>query len=158
VKFILPAFLKTLAIYDISRAPIKKTGINLIYFLHCMPVQVQKLHTFTGHRDCIYTIESSGDASVFFSASGDGMVVKWNLSSPDEGELIARLPNSVYAIHRMKESDLLVVGNNFEGIHLLNWRNKKEIKSLKLSSSSIFDIQSFHEDLIIGSAGRCERR
>jgi WD40 repeat protein len=116
-----------------------------------MPVQVQKLHTFTGHRDCIYTIESSGDASVFFSASGDGMVVKWNLSSPDEGELIARLPNSVYAIHRMKESDLLVVGNNFEGIHLLNWRNKKEIKSLKLSSSSIFDIQSFHEDLIIAS-------
>ena len=114
-------------------------------------MQVEKIHSLTGHNDCVYSVEPSDYAEQFFSAGGDGMVVKWNLSSLDHGELIARLPNSVYAIHYIKEQDQLVAGHNYEGIHLLNWKEKKEIASLKLSSSSIFDIKSFQQDLFVAS-------
>jgi len=117
-----------------------------------MPViQVEKIHSLTGHRDCVYTVEGSDHPAHIFSAGGDGMIVRWNLSSPDEGELIAKLPNSIYAIHHISQRDLLIAGHNYEGIHVLDWKEKKEVASLKLSSASIFDIQSMNNDLIVAS-------
>lgn len=114
-------------------------------------IQVEKIHSLTGHRDCVYTIEASDHAAYFFSAGGDGMIVRWNLLAPEEGELIAKLPNSVYAIHYVPKQDHLIAGHNYEGIHLLDWKEKKEIASLKLSTAAIFDIQSFQNDLLVAS-------
>ena len=114
-------------------------------------IHVERLHSLTGHRDCVYTVEPSGNPVNFFSAGGDGMIVRWDLALPHEGELIAKLPNSVYAIHYLSKNNFLVAGNNFEGIHLLDWKEKKEIASLKLSPVSIFDIKSFRNDLIVAS-------
>jgi len=79
------------------------------------------------------------------------MIVRWNLFAPEEGTLIAKLPNSIYAIHYLTKLDQLVAGHNYEGIHLLDWKEKKEIASLKLTTASIFDIQSFQNDLLVAS-------
>ena len=79
------------------------------------------------------------------------MVVLWNLEHPEEGELIAKLPNSVYALHHLKEQNLLVAGHNYDGIHLLDWKEKKELTSLQLGKAAIFDIQSFGNDLFVAS-------
>lgn len=113
-------------------------------------VQVTRLQSLTGHKDAIYTLQPSAEVHEFFSASGDGMVVRWNLNHPENGDLIAKLPNSVYALHYYTPADLLIAGQNFEGIHLLDWKNKKEVGSLKLTNTAIFDIQSFEGKLIIG--------
>ena len=114
-------------------------------------IQVEKIHSLIGHRDCVYTVEASDQAAHIFSAGGDGMIVRWNLSTPEEGELIAKLPNSIYAIHYLLKEDHLIAGHNYEGIHLLDWKEKKEIASLKLSTASIFDIQSVQNDLLVAS-------
>lgn len=113
--------------------------------------QVIKLHSLTGHRDCVYTLEGSSERSIFFSASGDGMVVKWNLEDPEKGELIAKLPNSVYALHYHLGSDFLIAAHNYEGIHLLDWKNKKEAASLKLTMSAIYDLKSVDEKLLVAT-------
>lgn len=114
-------------------------------------IQVKKLHSLTGHRDCVYTLIASDSASQFFSGGGDGMVVHWDLTNPEEGELIAKLPNSVYALHLIPDSDLLIAGHNYEGIHILNWKDKKETSSLQVTKSAIFDIKSFERDLMIAT-------
>ncbi len=111
------------------------------------PIGVKKLHTLTGHRDCVYALQQAGESNLFFSGAGDGQVVLWDLRKPEAGQLIARLPNSIYALHYLKESDLLVVGHNYKGVHLLDWRAKKEIGSLQITSSSIFDACSLGQDL-----------
>jgi WD40 repeat protein len=116
-----------------------------------MKISVQKAHTFRGHHDCVYTLESSGQDGLFFSGAGDGMVVAWSLLKPDEGTLLAKLPNSIYALHHHVDSDLLVAAQNFNGIHVLDWRNKKEIGSLQLSNTAFFDIQSVDNLLLIGA-------
>lgn len=115
------------------------------------PIQVSKLHAFTGHNDCVYTLAPSVSDSVFFSGGGDGMVVKWDLTQPNQGELIARLPNSVYALHHDKKSNLLIAGHNYEGIHLLDWQSKQEIGSLKLTSAAIFDIVTTEDDILVAT-------
>jgi WD40 repeat protein len=115
-----------------------------------MAVLVSKDNTLTGHADCIYTIKGGSEKEIFFSAAGDGMVAKWNLSDPENGELIAKLPSSVYAIQHISGDNVLVIGQNFEGIHLVDVENKKEVANLKLSDAAIFDIQYFEGRLFIG--------
>src|SRR5688500_12165434 len=97
-------------------------------------VQIKRLHSLKGHRDAVYTLHGARDSQYFFSGSGDGMVVRWNLEEPENGDLIARLPNSVYALHYVAIPDVLIAGHNYEGIHLLDWQNKKEVASLKLTT------------------------
>ncbi|HCM76758.1 MAG TPA: hypothetical protein DIS90_10275 [Cytophagales bacterium] len=114
-------------------------------------IQVNKLHSLTGHRDCVYTIQSGKEANTLFSAGGDGMVVRWNMEHPEIGELIAKLPNSIYALHYLPKIDRLIVAQNFEGIHLLDYSKKKELSSLKLTTSYIFDMLSHDNHLFVAS-------
>jgi WD40 repeat protein len=113
--------------------------------------QIKRLHSLTGHRDAVYTLHPGGEPSRFFSGSGDGMIVSWDLRSPESGDLVARLPNSVYALHYLADQDTLIAGHNYDGIHLLDWKNKNELASLKLTAAAIFDIQSFGDRLLVAS-------
>lgn len=112
-------------------------------------VNVVRRNTFTGHRDCVYALQPSNKPNIFFSAAGDGMIVRWDLEKPDEGELIAKLPNSIYALHYHAESNQVLVGHNYDGIHFLDWQNKKELASLHLTKAAIFDIQSYGNSIFI---------
>jgi WD40 repeat protein len=114
-------------------------------------VQIEKVSTLTGHNDCIYTLQGAHAPNIFFSAAGDGMVVRWDLKDPENGEVIAKLPNSVYSLWRIPETDLLVAGQNYEGIHVLDWKNKKEIGSLQLTKSAIFDIRGFGNLVLVAT-------
>lgn len=111
--------------------------------------QVTKLHTLTGHNDCVYTLEPSPSSQHFFSAAGDGMVVLWDQQAPETGQLIAKLPNSIYALHHHAASNLLIAGHNYEGIHILDWENKKEVGSLQLTTAAVFDIKSHHDHVFV---------
>jgi WD40 repeat protein len=114
-------------------------------------VQVSKLHTLTGHRDCVYTLVPSGNNAVFFSGAGDGMAVMWNLNDPETGAVIAKLPNSIYAMHFHPASNMLVVGHNYDGIHIIDWQNKTEVGSLQLTKAQIFDLASYHDDILVAT-------
>jgi WD40 repeat protein len=114
-------------------------------------VQVSKLHTLTGHRDCVYTIVPSQKDKIFFSGSGDGMAVMWNLEDPETGAVIAKLPNSIYAMHYHDRTNALIVGHNYEGIHVLDWENKSEVGSLQLTKAAIFDVKSYDRNLFVAT-------
>lgn len=108
-------------------------------------IRIEKIDTFTGHRDCIYALEKSGEKHRFFSAAGDGFVVRWNLEKPDVGELIAKVGHSVYAMAYLPHENHLWVIENSEGIHVFDIETKQEIKSLKLVPTNYFDIQIYNK-------------
>lgn len=113
-------------------------------------IEVAKVGTLTGHRDSVYAIEP-GTGTSFFSAAGDGMVVRWNLEDPETGLVLAKVPNSIYSLHLVEQDEQLFFGQNFEGLHLIDLTNMKEVKSAKITSSAIFDIKSFGDFLFAGS-------
>ncbi len=115
-------------------------------------VEVTKEKTLTGHKDCIYTVTASPYKEKFISAAGDGMVVLWDISGSDNGELIVNVPNSVYSLCSVNEVKQLVVGHNYEGIHIIDIEQKKEIASIKLTNAAIFDICYNNGTLYVGSA------
>ena len=115
-----------------------------------MNFNIQKIDSFTGHRDCIYTLSEGKNSNSFFSAGADGMVVNWSTLSPDLGKPLAKVQNSIYSILHNKENKELWIGNNFEGIHLIHTDSQEEIGSLKLGNASFFDIKTYQNLLFIG--------
>ncbi|MCH7410103.1 WD40 repeat domain-containing protein [Belliella sp. DSM 111904] len=115
-------------------------------------IQVNKLHTLTGHNDCIYALTEGVDPQYFYTGAGDGMVVAWDLENPKNGKLIAKLPHSVYALEVDHEKNLLVIGHNFEGIHVIDLDQNRELWSLQMTDQSIFDIKIVFGKAYIGTA------
>lgn len=104
-------------------------------------VEVKKEHTLIGHNDSIYTLEAI-DNHRFLSAGGDGMVVLWDVSQSEEaGEVIARVDGSVYAVAYDRDHHLVYVGQNNDGIHVIDFVARKEIGSIHLGNDQIFDIK-----------------
>ncbi|EIM76385.1 hypothetical protein A3SI_10144 [Nitritalea halalkaliphila LW7] len=103
-------------------------------------ITVEKLHTLTGHNDCIYTVVAGAESHAVYTADGNGMVVYWDLRQPDPGKLVAKVPNSIYALTVDKAGKLLYLGQNFEGIHVIDLERNNQIWSIKVTNSAIFDL------------------
>ncbi len=115
-------------------------------------IQVSKLHTLTGHNDCIYALAEGVNPRFFYTGSGDGMVVEWDLDNPLNGKLVAKLPHSVYALEVDKSRNLLLIGHNFEGIHVIDIEKNNEIWALKITDQAIFDIRVIGNEILVGTA------
>ncbi len=105
-------------------------------------VEVEKKAVYKGHKDCIYALEKGVNGS-FFSSGADGLVVRWNLEQPDLGELLVKVPNSVYALELVPDNDLLLVGQNYAGVHLIDLKSQRELFSAAVTRAAIFDIQVY---------------
>lgn len=115
-------------------------------------IQVHKLYTLKGHKDCIYTLARAAEKGQFYSAGGDGQVVRWNIDTPEEGKLIAKVSSSIYALCFDSHHQRLFVGQNFEGVHVIDVEHQREIGSLAFTKAAIFDIQC-HNNIIITATG-----
>ncbi|TDB65337.1 WD40 repeat domain-containing protein [Arundinibacter roseus] len=104
-------------------------------------MNVRKIDTFSGHRDCVYALISDQRSPIFYSAGGDGQVVRWNVTKPDLGELVARVGASIYALALDPQTGLLWIGHNYEGIQVVDPVQKKIVASIKLGALAIFDIK-----------------
>lgn len=114
-------------------------------------IEVSKLHTLTGHKDAIYTLDRGLTPNIFYSAGGDGHVVEWDLQQPENGHSIANMSASVYAIRLIEEAGILVVGQNFDGIHLIDVAKKESIGSVNCTTAAIFDIQFSKGHVFLGT-------
>jgi WD40 repeat protein len=112
-----------------------------------MNFNIEKIETFTGHKDCVYALCEGNSDKSFFSAGGDGMVVEW--SKADLGKPIAKVENSIYAMFNLPQENKLWIANNTEGLHLIDTLEKKEILNLPLGKVSIFDIKKHHNLLVV---------
>jgi WD40 repeat protein len=126
--------------------------LNFMVNMIAMPqIQVEKTAQLTGHRDCIYALEKASVDQCFFSGAGDGMVVLWDLNNPDQGELIAKVENSVYALKYLPGENHLLIGHNFQGIHLIDVASKKELHSAAITDSYIFDIAVYADKILVAT-------
>ncbi len=86
-----------------------------------------------------------------YSAGGDGLVVHWDLNSEEDGRVVAKVGASIYAM--AGNGSQLVVGENFDGVHVLDLEKKKETKSLKVTDKAIFDVEMVDGNYWIATGG-----
>ena len=53
------------------------------------------------------------------------MVVHWDMRAPETGGL-GQASQPAFAVHYLPNEDKILASQNFEGIHLLDYVNKKE--------------------------------
>ena len=111
-------------------------------------IEVNKIKSFTGHKDAVYALSPDSSKDHFLSASGDGSVVSWDLAGDPDGELISKVPNSIYAVHLIPGSNRLIVGHNYKGLHIIDLSSKSELASLNFTASAVFDIKSYHGNIL----------
>ncbi|ANQ48274.1 WD40 repeat domain-containing protein [Flammeovirga sp. MY04] len=114
-------------------------------------LEVEKIAQFGGHKDGLYSVVKTSNPKLFYTAGADGYVVEWNIDQPDQGKLVAKVPNTVYSMAAIEELNQLVVGQNNEGIHLLDLNSGKELKSLKLTDKAVFAIERMDDLLFVGT-------
>ena len=113
--------------------------------------QVEKFKTLTGHNGAVYSCSLGSDTNTFYTSGNDGMIVEWKLDGTENGKMIARVSNSVYSLIPIWEINRLIVGQNYEGIHIIDLEKRTETGSLKLTDSAIFDIKKYNHHLFIAT-------
>ena len=100
-----------------------------------------RVGTLAGHRDAVYALAGGPGSDQVFSGSADGMVVAWNSADPAaDGELLAQVENSVYALRALPARGLLVLGHNFQGVQVLDLQTKTLAFATALPPVAIFDL------------------
>ncbi len=101
---------------------------------------VARIATLAGHRDAVYAL-TGGAGSTVYSGSADGMVVGWDSAEPTrDGELLARVENSVYALRHLPALNMLVLGHNFQGIQAIDLEGRQLAHATALPPVAIFEI------------------
>ncbi len=113
-------------------------------------IDVFKRNTLVGHKDSVFTLEKSSEKDKVFSSGADGFLVEWDLNNPNDGRVLAKVPSSVYCMHRDSVENTLIIGQNLDGIHLIDLSTRKEIGSLQLGKTSFFSIGTNHEVIVVG--------
>lgn len=114
-------------------------------------VEVHKEASYSGHTDCVYAICKGEKETEFYTSGGDGMIVKWDLEVPDQGVLVSKLENSVYALHYMDSQKVLAVCENQKGIRFLDVSNHKEIFNIPVNGFTFFDCKQFNNLLFVST-------
>ena len=114
-----------------------------------MKVVAHKYHQFIGHKSSVYALASSPSANVFYSSGGDGMIAQWDVAEKGDGQVIAKVNASVYALHFQQGRNILVIAQNNEGLHFLDTLSRKIVGSIKLSTANFFDIKSIGDEVLV---------
>ena len=102
-------------------------------------MQFKLHHRCLGHTSGVYDLIKLSDKS-FLSASGDRLVVSWNIDQPEQGNLIARASDSIYSICYLEGKNELLIGQAKGEIHVIDLSNNQEKRLLKINDKGIFSI------------------
>ncbi len=106
-----------------------------------------------GHSDCVYTVVAAKNSEMVYSGAGDGMVVRWSLQDPENGKLIAKVNASVYALAYQPQSNCLLIGQNYDGIHFIDVDDLHKNHSIKITDKAIFDIACLGNKIFVADGG-----
>lgn len=118
-----------------------------------MQTEIIKLGEFVGHSGSVYALENGLEENLFFSGSSDRFVTQWNVNTLESAAFTAKLPGIIYCIKYIPNYNLLLCGTSEGIIHVINTKEKKEIKALKNHSAPLFAINYSKKNNLIFSSG-----
>lgn len=101
---------------------------------------IQLSKELRGLTGSVYDL-TSDDEHYFYSASGDGWIVQWDLSgAASDGVLIAKTEAKLFSICLLKDKNTLLAGDMFGSLFWLDIGKREILTVVKGHQSSIFDI------------------
>jgi WD40 repeat protein len=91
----------------------------------------------TGHQGPVYALAAGRGATDLLSGSGDGRVVRWDLGTPDRGEVLVNVGQAVFALCTLGDH-LLAVGTEGGGLHVVDLTQGRETHLFDVHRKGIF--------------------
>ena len=104
-----------------------------------------------GHADGIYAL-AADDLGNLFSGSADKFVAQWDLNTFTFTNPLAKTEGSIYAISLLNRHRM-VIGSNDGFIYVLDYKQKKVIRSFKFHTKPVFDIIQDKSKALVFVAG-----
>jgi len=99
---------------------------------------ITKHSEITGHAGAIYSCTANNN--FLFTVGADKIVAMWDLSSQKQLSFGIKLDASAYSIKILNDS-ILAIGLSNGNLHLVDFKEKKELKFFKQHKSAIFSIE-----------------
>lgn len=100
---------------------------------------VQKIRTFDGHRDSVYSLPPSRlFENRFYSVGGDGIVALWDEADNTSAKGILQAPMAIYAL--CEAGNLLVAAQSDGTLYWVDVKTATLVKAVKTHQRSIFDL------------------
>ena len=106
-----------------------------------MKIEVNKVVELKGHSSSVYCIEPGHIPQTIFSGGGDKIVAEWDLNEGIAKGFSIKLDVQVYALCHIQNLEILVIGHGKGGLHIIDLKEKKEIKYLTYHQATIFDLK-----------------
>ncbi len=114
-------------------------------------VRVQKLHEYTGHKAPVFGLCSDKQGN-FFSASGDGLIAKWDSQSLSDAKALFQAFVPFYTVNLLNNF-ILACGASNGIIYFYHLKNQNFIKSVQAHEKSIFQILPISQDVFLSIGG-----
>ena len=114
---------------------------------------IRKIHQLTGHRAAVYALAAGDEAGTFFSAGGDGWIVRWSLADVRPGEevtgrLVAKVDAQVFSLAYLPLTHTVVAGDMHGGVHWLNLNEDRPNRHLARHQRGTYDVVADGDTLL----------
>ncbi len=96
----------------------------------------QLISYFEGHGGSVSALAQAENEQSFFSAGEEGLIVRWQLAKPNEGEVILKLPGLISAIEFDVVKCLIYATVNHKGLFVIDAKLRRILKTVELPGTS----------------------
>jgi len=105
-----------------------------------MQLNVTKQQQFNGHQGPVYAL-CNGVGKTFYSAGGDGLVVRWHYGAERQGgENITTLDGKVFSLWLQEEAKQLLAGTMEGDLYVIDTDHHRVLNKLHFGDLPIFEI------------------
>jgi WD40 repeat protein len=122
-----------------------------------LKINVTKVAHFSGHKGSIFSLCEGIYSDTFFSGADDGYIVEWNVKTKTDGHLLVQVNRPVYSILLQTQKHLLLCGTAGGNLHVIDLKDKKEIRNIEAHQLGLFDIKETTDWLITVGGDGCIR-
>ena len=91
---------------------------------------------FEGHRGEVLSLTGDLESNYFYSSGSDGLIVRWQLNKPNEGQVLIRLQGYISYVRYDKGSEQIIATINHKGVYFINALSGKVEKVIDIPGVS----------------------
>lgn len=114
-----------------------------------MKINIEPQHRLTGHKDCLYSLLADTESPFFFTAGGDGLVARWDISQAADATLAAQVSDNIYSLLHWPVDRALLLGTHTGGLHLIDLVENRELHLYRKNPAPIFGMSWSGDQLFV---------
>ncbi len=110
---------------------------------------LQLVSYFEGHRGAVLSLAASTEENCFYSSGAEGLIVKWQRDTLNEGQVLLKLSGYISAIAFDNTTKKMYAAVNHKGVYVIDTTTRTVLKTLDMPHASFGDLKIISNHIII---------